>query len=298
MADAIARELIDALARNNDSARQLASQAVDVMRALGGFDAALTVATGDLHDHISMSLAAVTQGDIQVIKALTAVRKGQRQQRVLLEEAVDRLRAPGRPHAPAPSGAAEVPAPPVIPVITASAPVTRVGEVPLEERWRAGEDGWLGGRRYLLIQDTAGLLREQHDGSREPVRRQVYFDGFTRRPLRSAYYNEETVAFLDGAQLVGLLTNVSEAGKADVTSRSAEREVFTPVMQIPLRGLGQEAVNTLARLPPAERARFNLPEEVVAPTLADAEQVYLPAYVVRCRCGWCRAIPRVHPGGR
>lgn len=128
-------------------------------------------------------------------------------------------------------------------------------------------------------------LRSVRDGKRYvrsvKDRRQVYFDGFTRRPLRSAYYNEETVAFLDGVKLARLRTNAGEPGKADVTSRSAEREAFTPVMQIPLLALGQEAVNTLARLSPAERARVNLPEEVVGPTLADAEQVYLPAYVVR-----------------
>jgi hypothetical protein len=47
------------------------------------------------------------------------------------------------------------------------------GEAPLEERWRAGEEGWLGDRRYLLLGDNAGLIREDHGPSGEHIRRQA-----------------------------------------------------------------------------------------------------------------------------
>ncbi len=100
-------------------------------------------------------------------------------------------------------------------------------------------------------------------------RRYLYFDGFTSRPLTRPYYDERTVTFVDGAGLAQLL---AETG----------REVFTPVVRIPPQGLGPQALTALAELPAAERDRFNLPEQVVAPSFADApEQVYLPAYVVR-----------------
>jgi hypothetical protein len=37
------------------------------------------------------------------------------------------------------------------------------GEAPLEGRWRAGEEGWLGDRRYLLLGDKAALIAEARD---------------------------------------------------------------------------------------------------------------------------------------
>ena len=45
-------------------------------------------------------------------------------------------------------------------------------EAPLEARWRAGEEGRLGDRRYLLLGDKAGLIREEGD-PRGQVRRQA-----------------------------------------------------------------------------------------------------------------------------
>ena len=47
------------------------------------------------------------------------------------------------------------------------------GEAPLEARWRAGQEGWLGERRYLLLQDKDGLLREERDPGGERIRRQA-----------------------------------------------------------------------------------------------------------------------------
>lgn len=106
-------------------------------------------------------------------------------------------------------------------------------------------------------------------------RRQLYFDGFTCQPLTRMYYDERTVTFVDGAGLARLL---AETG----TGQSPARGAFTPVTRIPPQGFGPQALAALAELPAPERDRFNLAEQVVAPSLAGApEQVYLPAYVVR-----------------
>jgi hypothetical protein len=49
-----------------------------------------------------------------------------------------------------------------------------------------------------------------------------------------------------------------------------------------LVALGPAALAALVRLPAAERDRFNLPEQVISPSLVgEPEQVFLPAYVVR-----------------
>jgi hypothetical protein len=47
------------------------------------------------------------------------------------------------------------------------------GEAPLEARWRAGQEGWLGDRRYLLLRDQDGLLRAERDPGGERIRRQA-----------------------------------------------------------------------------------------------------------------------------
>jgi hypothetical protein len=108
-------------------------------------------------------------------------------------------------------------------------------------------------------------------------RRYLYFDGFTRRPLTRAFYDDRAVTFLDRAALARLLV---ETGISP--GQSPARDAFTPVAPIPPVGLGPEALSALARLPAVERDRFNLPEQVISPSLVgDPEQVFLPAYVVR-----------------
>jgi hypothetical protein len=104
-------------------------------------------------------------------------------------------------------------------------------------------------------------------------RRKLYFDGLTHLPLTRPYYDDRTVTYLDGA---GLAPHLTAAG------REQSWGAFTPVIKIPVVGFGPDSVASLAALPVAERDRFNLPEQVMAPELADApEQVYLPAYLVR-----------------
>lgn len=46
-------------------------------------------------------------------------------------------------------------------------------ETPLEGRWRAGEEGWVGDRRYLLWGDNCGLIREDRGPRGEDIRRQA-----------------------------------------------------------------------------------------------------------------------------
>lgn len=107
-------------------------------------------------------------------------------------------------------------------------------------------------------------------------RRHLYFDGFTCQPLTSAFYDDRAVTFLDGP---GLAELIAETGPG--AGQSPARDAFTPVITIP-PALGPEALSALDRLPAQERSRFNLPEQVIAPSLAGPpEQVYLPAYVVR-----------------
>jgi hypothetical protein len=100
-------------------------------------------------------------------------------------------------------------------------------------------------------------------------RRHLYFDGFTCRPLTRAFYDDRAVTFLDGTRLAEVLADTAWGA-------------FTPVDRIPRLGFDPEALAALARLPAAERDRFNLPEQVISPTIAAApEQLYLPLYVVR-----------------
>jgi hypothetical protein len=171
VADAIAQDLSAALARNDTRARQLSAQVIDVLERLGGFDAALAAATGDLHDHLAMSLGEVARRSDRVIEALVGIRKEQRQQRALLEENADRLRLLSRPGGQASSTAGL--AVPARPVFVTAEKVAQSDEAPLAQRWRAGEEGWVGDRRYLLLQDKARLLQEEHDASGEHVRRQA-----------------------------------------------------------------------------------------------------------------------------
>ncbi len=100
-------------------------------------------------------------------------------------------------------------------------------------------------------------------------RRHLYFDGFTCHPLARPFYDDRAVTFLGGAQLAEALADTAW-------------DAFTPVAQFPQASFDPRALSALEQMPTAERDRFNLPEQVIAPTLAGPpEQLYLPAYVVR-----------------
>jgi hypothetical protein len=63
--------------------------------------------------------------------------------------------------------------PRVAPVFVTSTAARPSAEPRLEARWRAGEEGWLGDRRYLLLSEKAGLLQEERDPGGEHVRRRA-----------------------------------------------------------------------------------------------------------------------------
>lgn len=134
------------------------------------------------------------------------------------------------------------------------------------------------GGRLALSDIGLHSVREGKRYTRElEDRRHLYFDGFTCQPLTRAFYDHQAVTFLDGAGLTRMIEE-TEPGPGQSPARGA----FTPVIQIPWAGFGPEALSALAQLPASERDRYNLPEQVIAPSLAGApEQVYLPAYVVR-----------------
>ncbi|HUN36798.1 MAG TPA: hypothetical protein VMU95_32785 [Trebonia sp.] len=97
-------------------------------------------------------------------------------------------------------------------------------------------------------------------------RRRLYFDGFTSRPLPSAYYEEPAVTFLD---------------RAGIATAMTESLPFTPVTAFGGAWFPPSALESLDKMPAPERVQHNLPEQVLRPQLVDAETLFLPAYVVR-----------------
>jgi hypothetical protein len=175
VADTIARDLTAALTKNDATARQLSAQVIDVLQALGGFDVALAAATGDLHDHLVVSFGELARANDRVISALAGIRREQRRQAVALDEVTDRLQMLSRPAEPPsdPGGLAPPQHPRVTPVFVTATGAAPSGEAPLEARWRAGEEGWLGDRCYLLLSDKSGLLLEGRNAGGGDIRRQA-----------------------------------------------------------------------------------------------------------------------------
>jgi hypothetical protein len=69
-------------------------------------------------------------------------------------------------------GGASRPTPPVAAVLLTGTRAEPPGEDALDTRWRAGEEGWLGDRRYVLQDDKSSLLRAGRDSGGQ-VRRQA-----------------------------------------------------------------------------------------------------------------------------
>jgi hypothetical protein len=134
------------------------------------------------------------------------------------------------------------------------------------------------GERLTLSDIGLMSVREGRRYTRElEDRRTLYFDGMLRRPLTRAYYDDRVVTFLDTAGLARVLAETG-AGTGGPVPRSA----FIPVTLMPPRMPGPESLTALTAMPPAERDRYNLPEQVISPSLAAAPvPVYLPTYVVR-----------------
>jgi hypothetical protein len=69
-------------------------------------------------------------------------------------------------------GGAPRPAPPIAAVLVTGTRAAPHGQGGLDTRWRAGEEDWLGNRRYVLQHDKSGLLRADRDSSGQ-ARRQA-----------------------------------------------------------------------------------------------------------------------------
>jgi hypothetical protein len=117
------------------------------------------------------------------------------------------------------------------------------------------------------VRETGGVLsltdlgyQSVRDGKRYEVvqqdRRALYFDGFGSRPLSRRYYGSGRVTFLSSTDHHGW---------------------FTPVSS--LRSFRPAALTDLARDP--KRDDYNLPGRVDDLRMLSAEEVFLPAYVVR-----------------
>lgn len=90
------------------------------------------------------------------------------------------------------------------------------GETPLGARWRAGEEGWLGSRRYLLMQDGSGLLRSESDPGGEHTRRQAVARQTDPEPATGHAFVWLRQAGRDLARERDLLTRVQPAPDAAV----------------------------------------------------------------------------------
>ena len=171
LADAITGDILAAFRREGGLASDFASQLVLEVEALGGFDAALGAAGGELRDYLTVCFGELRAGQQQVLDAVLEVRNEQLRQRAEqlrqragVEEAVDRLRRLSR------SGGDSGDGPSAAPLIAIPVPMAR-GQAPEAaeaEAWRAGAEVMVGDRLYLLHGD---LLAEYPDPDRPLVRR-------------------------------------------------------------------------------------------------------------------------------
>ncbi len=251
VADSIAEGLTAALARNDATARQLSAQIIDVLQALGGFEVALGVATGDLHDHLVVSFGELARTNDRVIGAVAGIRREQRRQGAVLDEVADRLRMPSRP-AERPGHPGGPAAPGVTPVFVTATGAATSSEAPLEARWRPGEEGWLGNRRYLLLRDKSGLLLSaERDASGAGIRRQAVARQTLPAPAaESAYVWVRQAGHALTRERDLLAAAAKDPGLPDVAHYDATAGVVTLALSWPADrdGLPCETVRT--RFPP------------------------------------------------
>lgn len=81
MADAIADDILAALRRNDAVAAELSRQLISAVGELGGFDAALGAAGGELRDHLAACFGDLRAGQQQLLGAMGDVRNEQHRQR-------------------------------------------------------------------------------------------------------------------------------------------------------------------------------------------------------------------------
>ena len=168
-------------------------------------------------------------------------------------------------------------------------------EAPLEARWRAGEEGWLGDRRYLLLGDKAGLIREEGD-PRGQVRRQALARQTDPTPKARQAYAWLRQGDRDLTRERDLLARAHAAGTGNpMAPHGGRRHDGRPLAGFPRiahHEAGAGAV-TLALSWPAEKD--NLPAETVRvrfpPGSLDAWQVTLLRAGIR---GLVTVMERLH----
>src|SRR5271154_1713611 len=139
------------------------------------------------------------------------------------------------------------------------------GEAPLEQRWRAGEGGWLGGRCYLLLDDKAGLTREGRDPSGTQTRRQAVARQTDPEPTPGQAFSWLRQGDGDLPRERDLLVRVqaADAQNAAAANRARRRNSGRPPSGFPRVAFyhGGPGTVTLALSWPAER--HGLPAETL-----------------------------------
>lgn len=168
-------------------------------------------------------------------------------------------------------------------------------EAPLEARWRAGEEGWLGDRRYLLLDDRAGLVREERD-PRGQVRRQALARQTDPTPEARQAYAWLRRGDRDLTRERDLLARAHAAGTGNTTAPDGARRHDgrppTGFPRVTYYDAGPGAI-TLALSWPTEKG--DLPSETLGvrfpPGSLDAWQVSLLRAGIR---GFVTVLERLH----
>ena len=183
MADAITGDILAALRRDDVLATELARQLIAEVEALGGFEAALGAAGGELRPYLAACFGELREGQRQVLGAVRDVRDEQRRQRADVEEAVDRLRMLSSLTAGERDGGPAA-RPVAVPVAVPGDRTPAAGAAAPDAGWRAGAEVMAGDRLYLL---HGNLLEERADPGRPAVLRQAMARQLIPAPAGGGY---------------------------------------------------------------------------------------------------------------
>ncbi len=192
LADTIASDILEVLGGEGGLASDFARQLVLEVEALGGFEAALVSAGGELRGHLAACFGDLRAGQLEMLSTVLDVRHEQRRQRAGLDEAVDRLRLLTGSSVDGPGVTSAVPAF-AVSVTTGGARPFAPGR---DEGWRAGAEVMIGDRLYLL---HSSLLAEQPDAGQLVVLRQAVGRQLVPAPKRDGYAWLRQAAPLHGA---------------------------------------------------------------------------------------------------
>ena len=160
--DDLAAELRSALQRQDASAQDLSAGLFDLLMRIGGVEAAIDAAAGDISDNVLVCFRQLAGQQGEALSKLRAIEAGQRRQerrqrdhgrqieemndrlRFVMRLLADRLSAPGSPAAPPPgSGFIQLAGP-------------AAGPAPGFVGWQGGAEIMIGDRVYLLHDEFLG----------------------------------------------------------------------------------------------------------------------------------------------